>query len=130
MTITFDDPVVAQLMPELMIARRAFPVAQGLLEAPVLRTAAPAAAIGWHDTSVCTESGSIAVVPREGDLADLVGEILVVKRRLPTELRGVYVYVIGSAAEVIDDLSLSRRAFLHLAVLSTEALECSVEVIA
>lgn len=128
-TIAFDDPVQAQMMPELMIARRAFPTSQGLFAGPVLREADTAARIGWHDTEVCAETGAIAVVPAGGDLDNLVGEIVVVKRRLAREVRGVYVYVLARAA-VIDDLSLSRRAFLHLGLLSSESLTCSVEVIA
>jgi hypothetical protein len=128
-TIAFDDPVKAQMIPELMVARRAFPVAQDLFAGPVLRTAAPTARIGWFDTEVCAEMGAIAVVPAEGDLSDLVGEIVVVKRRMPNETRGSYVYVLARAA-VLEDLCLSRRAFLNLAPLSSESIECSVEVIA
>jgi hypothetical protein len=111
-----------------MIARRAFPVAQELLSGPVLRKAASSANVGWHDTEVCAETGAIAVVPSEGELVDLVGEIIVVKRHLPTEVRGAFVYVLARAA-VPNDLSLSRRAFLHLGLLSGTALDCSVEVI-
>lgn len=129
MTISFDDPVVAQTMPELMIARRAMPVAQELLAGAVLREAAIGAKVGWHDTTVCAETGAIAIVPSEGDLVDLVGEVIVVKYPTPSEIRGVYAYVLGRAP-LVDDLSLSRRAFLELGLLSSEFLECSIEVIA
>lgn len=129
MTIAFDDPVEAQKMPELMVARRAFPVAQSIFGGAVLREAATVARVGWFDTEVCAETGAVAVVPPEGELADLVGEIVVVKRRLPREVRAAYVYVLARAA-TIDDLTLSRRAFLHLGLLSAEFLTCSVEVIA
>lgn len=128
-TIAFDNPVEAQMIPELMVARRAFPVAQELLAGPVLRKAAIAARIGWHNNDVCAETGPVAVVPAGGQLEELVGEVVVVKRRLPEAIRGVYVYVVGRSP-VIDDLSLSRRAFLHLGLLASEFLECSVEVIA
>lgn len=128
-TISFDNPIEAQVIPELMIARRSFPTAQELFAGAVLREAASSAQIGWHDTDVCAETGAIAVVPDESELTDLVGEIIVVKRRLPAEIRGVYVYVLARAA-VADDLSLSRRAFLHLGLLASESIECSVEVIA
>lgn len=128
-TISFDNPIEAQVIPELMIARRAFPVAQELFTGPILREANPSAMVGWFDTSVCAEGGAIAVVPVEGMLTELVGEIIVVKRRLPTEVRGVYVYVIGRAA-IDEDLALSRRAFLRLGLLASESLDCSVEVIA
>ena len=49
-TISFDDPIEAQVIPELMIARRAFPVTQELFAGPVLREANPSASIGWFDT--------------------------------------------------------------------------------
>lgn len=126
--ISFDDPVKAQIIPELMIARRAFPVSQELFEGPVLREASSAAEVGWFDTEVCAETGAVAVVPPDGELADLVGELIVVKHRLPTQIRGVYVYVLGRAV-VPEDLALSRRAFLHLGLLSSEFIECTVEVL-
>lgn len=128
MTISFDDVLAAQAIPELMIARRAFPATQELFSRPVARVAASAAQIGWFDTEVCAEGGAVAVVAPDGPLADLVGEIVAVKLNLATEVRGVFVYVVGRAP-VVEDLSLSRRAFLELAFLSTEALECSVEVL-
>lgn len=129
MTISFDDPIQAQVIPELMIARRAFPVTQELFAGAVLRTSSTAAEVGWFDTSVCAEMGAIAVVPAEGELANLVGEIVVLKRRLPREVRNVFVYVIGRAP-VIWDIALSRRCFLHLGMLASESIDCSVEVIA
>jgi hypothetical protein len=129
MTIAFDDPVQAQMIPELMIARRAFPVAQELLAGAVLREASASAQIGWHDTTACAETGAIALVPPEGELTDLIGDTVVVKRHLATETRGVYVYVLARAA-IPDALSLSRRAFLHLGPLASETIDCSVEVIA
>lgn len=129
MTLSFDDPIEAQMMPELMIARRAFPVTQDLLSGPILREATDSAQVGWFDTEVCAEMGAIAVVSGEGDLAELVGEIIVVKRHLPREIRGAFVYVLARAA-VLEDICLSRRAFLALGPLSSEALDCSVGVIA
>lgn len=129
MTIEFSDPVEAQVIPELMAARRAFPVSQQLLAGAVLREVSASASVGWHDTAVCAETGAIAVVPEEGMMAGLVGEIVVVKRSTPTLIRGVFVYVVGTAS-IIDDISISRRAFLDLGLLSNESLTCSVGVIA
>lgn len=129
MTIAFDNPITAQVIPELMIARRAFPVSQELFSGPVLREASPSAQIGWHDSEICAEAGAIAIVPEDGDLTELVGELVVVKHHLPAEIRGVFVYVLARGA-VQGDLSLSRRAFLHLGLLSLEAIECTVEVLA
>ena len=127
--IEFTDPVEAQVIPELMIARRAFPKAQELFAGPVLREVDSAAQVGWHDTEV-TEAGALAVVPESGALSDLVGEVVVVKRDTPTAIRGIYVYVVGTVAQLPDDISLSRRAFFDLGLLSKEFLTCSVGVIA
>jgi hypothetical protein len=128
--IEFSNPVEAQIIPELMAVRRAFPVSQQLLAGPVLREASTAARIGWHDTDVCAEMGAVAVVPDSGEFSSLVGDVIVVKRSTPTLMRGVFVYVVGSSTEIIDDISLGRRAFLALGLLSDEALTCSVGVIA
>lgn len=130
MTIEFSDPVEAQTIEPLMAVRRAFPVSQQLLAGAVLREEAAAASVGWHNTDVCAEMGAVAVVPTEGDLSGLVGDIVVVKNATPLLTRGVYVYVIGSDPRIIDDISIGRRAFLDLAPLSTESLVCSVGVIA
>ena len=129
MTIEFNDPVKAQQDLELMASRRAFPVSQQLLAGPVQREASPAATVGWHNTDICAETGAIAVVPPEGILSGLVGDVIVVKRSTPTLIRGVFVYVVGTSGDLIDDLSLSRRAFLDLGLLSSERLTCSVGVI-
>ena len=123
------DLMEAQNTPELMLARRAFPTAQRLLRGGILREASPAAEIGWHGTEVTPELGSVAVVNSSGPLLELVGEVVVVKRIMPTELRSVFAYVIGSAP-LVDDLSLSRRPFMALGYLANESLICSVEVIA
>lgn len=128
--IDFSDPVAAQVLPELMAVRRAFPVSQDLLAGPTERQVSDGASIGWHDTEVCTELGAVAVVPPEGEFSGLVGDVLVVKHVTPTVIRGVYVYVVGTSAEIVDDLSLGRRAFLALALLSSESLTCSVGVVA
>lgn len=123
------EQIEAQNTPELQLARRAFPTAQRLLRGGTLREASPAAQIGWHGTEVTPETGSVAVVPTSGPLADLVGEIVVVRRIMPTEIRSVFAYVIG-AAPIVDDLSLARRPFLALGLLANESLTCSVEVVA
>lgn len=130
MTIEFSNPVEAQVIPELMAVRRAFPVSQQLLAGPILREVSTASLVGWHDTDVCAEMGAVAVVPETGEFSSLVGDVLVVKRSTPALMRGVFVYVAGSSAEIIDDISLGRRAFLSLGLLSDEALTCSVGIIA
>lgn len=129
MPIDFSDPTEAQIIPELMAARRAFPKSQELLAGPTLREVDAAAQVGWHGTDVCTELGAVAVVPPEAELSDLVGEVLVVKYTTTTITRGVYVYCVGTSA-IIDDISIGRRAFFELGLLSHGVLTCSVGVVA
>jgi expansin (peptidoglycan-binding protein) len=124
MTVTKD-----QLDLDLMKSRRVFAVAQEAFAGAVLRVAAADATIGWHSTDLHPETGSVALVREDGDFADLVGEVISVTRRLPTETRVVYAYVLGTAS-ILDDLSLARRAFMGLGILTNEQLSCSIEVIA
>jgi hypothetical protein len=123
------DPLTAQTDIDLMMARRAFAVAQENFAGAVLSTAALVADVGWHGTDLHPEAGSVGLVREDGDYVDLVGEIIKVSRVLTIETRVVYAYVVGTAG-IIDDLSLSRRTFLGLGPLSNEQLVCTVEVIA
>jgi hypothetical protein len=118
-----------QLDLNLMMSRRAFPVAQAAFEGAVLRTAAANAVIGFHGSDTSAETGAVALVREDGDHVDLVGEIVRVSRRLSGETRTVLVYVFGTGP-ILDDLSLTRRGFMGLGILAAETLECSIEVIA
>lgn len=118
-----------QLDIDLMRSRRAFPVAQALLEGPVLRQEAEGAVIGWHGSATHPETGSVALVREDGEFSELVGNIVRIDRRLSGATRSVYAYVV-STAPIEDDLSLSRRAFLGLGVLANETLDCSIQVLA
>lgn len=122
------DPISAQVDEDLLISRRAFAVAQEEFAGAGLRVAAEAADIGWHGTDLHPETGSVALVREDGPYVDLVGEIVGVSRTLSAESRTVYAYVIGTAP-ILDDLSLARRAFMGLGILSNELLVCTVEVI-
>lgn len=123
----FLDPITAQLEPELMASRRAFPVAQALLAGGAQRTAAAAAQVEWHDSVEHPETGAVALAPISGEFSDLVGEIVKVTRT--DGGRSVYVYVVGST-DLPDGvaLSLARRPFLALGLLANEYLVCTVEV--
>lgn len=116
---------------EILIARRAFPDSQRLLDGAILREAFTRLGVGWHATAVHPERGAFAVVQRGAGLEDLIGEVLRVS--LPgspsAAQRSVVVYCVGSAL-VSSPLSLYRRAFLGLAVLSAEELTCRVDVVA
>jgi hypothetical protein len=121
-----------QTESELMLARRAFPVAQEGLAGGTSRVAAPSAAVGWHSSSVSPETGAVALVRADGALADLVGEIIRVHYLAPGRDRSVYVYVLGSSARLEEslDLSLSRRSFLALEGLYAEEISAVIEVVA
>ena len=82
---------------------------------------------GWHDTQTHPETGAFALVRTGAGLDDLVGEILRVTSAAPSA-RSVYVYCLGSAG-VPTDLSLTRRGFAALGLLSLESLACLVEVV-
>lgn len=87
------------------------------------------AKIGWHGTFLDPEpqGACFAIVDRNSDLADLVGERIKVVHRH----RSVVAYVHRSTELDSDDitLSLSRRAFHALSVLSAEKLNGRVEVL-
>lgn len=118
-----------QLDIDLMHSRRAFPVAQTLLSGPVLRVAASEATIGWHNTEVSPETGSVALVREDGPFVELVGEIVKIERRVGVHDRIVYAYVFATGP-IIDDMSLARRAFMGLGILANANVGASIEVIA
>jgi hypothetical protein len=87
--------------------------------------------VGWHDTFLDPETGSVALVRDGSEIAGLLGER--VKVILPGAMqRSVIAYVHNLAdADVIDwDLSLPRHLMAQLAPLSTDTLEAVVEVVA
>jgi hypothetical protein len=112
------------VLPEILVARRAFPEAQGLLQAIPTRRAGGAVSVGWHDQTLDIESPAFAVVRPGGPHGDLVGEVLRVTRNNAE----VFVYVHRSAG-VTADLSLCRRAFHELGALWESTMTCVVEVI-
>lgn len=109
--------------PEFLVAQRAFPMAQELLAGVALRTLGRVE-VGWHDTRVHPSVGAFAVVADNGNLTDLIGEILRVSRGT----REVFVYCVGARAVPVR-LSLARRAFFGLGLLAHETLPCVVEVV-
>lgn len=113
-----------QAEPEVLNARRAFSTAQGLLAGEPLTRLPTELDIGWYDTQTHPEVGSFALVGIDSGLDDWIGEILLVT----ANARACYVYVIGSA-DLPVGLSLARRAFCALAVLSVEELPSLVQVV-
>lgn len=116
---------MAEPEPELLTIRRAFPEAQlALAGVPLDRVFA--GPVGWHGTSVHPELGSAhAVVRSFSDLDELIGEVLriTVPGRPP-----IFVYVVG-ARDVPWQVSVSRRAFMALGLLSAESVEAIVETV-
>jgi hypothetical protein len=109
----------------LLDSRRAFPMAQQLLAGGVTRVLPARVSVGWHDTSIEPEAGSIAVVRRGAGLDDLFGSVLALTDDAGREL---FVYVIG-ARGVPFDISVARRPFLSLGLLSRESVRCPVGVV-
>lgn len=122
----FDDPVVAQKEPGVMLGRRAFPEAQALMDVAAASVAAASTDVGWYGTDVDPEAGSFAVVSPDGALADLVGNVIRVT--LTTGTASVCAYVIATAV-IEQDIALYRRAFLSVAALSNATIEARVEVL-
>lgn len=108
---------------EVLWARRAWGKSQALLDGSALRNYGPVA-VGWHEATTHHEVGAFAVVRTGGPWDELIGEIL----RLTYANRSVFVYCFGGA-NVPTDLSLSRPAFLRLALLSNESVNAIVEVV-
>jgi hypothetical protein len=116
------------LAVELLTARRAFPEAQRVLAAErTLRRLPFSVEVGWHDTRVHHEAGSFALVRRAAAVGVRPGEVVCVTAALTH--RSVFVYVVAHEA-ISTDLSLSRRAFLALGLLTHETLHCTIEVAA
>lgn len=109
---------------EILNGRRAFPTAQALLAGEPLAALPTELSIGWHDTSKSPEVGAFALVGVESELEDWIGEVLLVT----ANGRACFVYVLG-AADLPVPLSLARRAFAALGVLSTEELTALVQVV-
>ena len=85
----------------------------------------PTCSVGWHGRTVDEEEGCFAIAQTGSEMAELVGDKVAVR----LHNRVVYVYV-HREADVIEELSLSRRAFLALAPLSTFEINGKIEVMA
>ena len=84
--------------------------------------------VGWHHTRADPEWGSFAIVNQDSELAGLLGERVKVTVRTASRERSVVAYV-HNRGELFDDLSLSRRLFLELGLLSADNVTATVEVL-
>lgn len=110
-----------------VVARMAFLEAQRLL-AGQLQDTSFEATTSWHGTSVDDNRGSFAVVLAGGPLASLVGQRVQVTSK--THNRSVLVYVTAALPILDADISLARRAFFELELLSADFLDVHVQVVA
>jgi hypothetical protein len=119
----------AQTDADLQLSRRALSVSQAAWDGPAISTAAASAEVVWHGSDAHRETGAIALVPLEGELSDLVGNIVRVTRIEGFRRRSVCVFVFDTV-DMEGDLSLARRPFMELGLLANESIECLVEVVA
>lgn len=83
------------------------------------------ATVGWHGTDWDPMIPAFAIVNPDGPLASFVGERL----RVSAGKRAVYVYC-HDESQIVEHLSLTRRAFMALASPAQEDLVAFVEVMA
>jgi hypothetical protein len=84
---------------------------------------------GWHGTNTDPERGSFAAVRAGGPLEGLLGERVRVTRLSAVGEASVYAYC-HTVAAVAEDISLTRRAFLAVALPAEDEIDVTVEVIA
>jgi hypothetical protein len=86
------------------------------------------ATCSWHGTMYDQETGYFAVVQEDGDLADLVGErILVSLDDSLADTRSVVCYVHTTGEMDDGDLSLPRKAFAELGSLYNDSVPVRVQ---
>lgn len=110
-----------------VIAALGFPDAQ-LLLAGELQDTTYETTTSWHGTVVDASRGSFAVVLAGGALDGLVGERVQVTSK--THNLSVIVYVTAKVASLDADISLARRAFAAIELLSADFLDVHLQVIA
>lgn len=125
------DPLEVQGEATLMTSRRAFPEAQAALAGATERVLAVDAVLGWVAPDVHPESGSVAFVDPNGRFAELVGDLVAIRRVLSTGAdRVVYAVVVsGLTLPEGEEIALARRAFFGLGHLANEELTVSVELV-
>lgn len=110
-----------------VVARMGFLEAQRLL-AGLLTTETYEATTSWHGTRVDANRGSFAVVLAGGALAGLVGKRLLVTSKTHAG-RSCLVYVTAAVSSLDADISLARRAFAQLELMSADTLDVHLRVV-
>ena len=113
------------LPPEatVLIARQCFLDAQDGLSGAT--TPLGYVSTSWYGTSLSDDRGCFAVVDPAGALASYVGDVL----QVGLGARSVFVYVIGSQAELLTDLAVTRRAYMALSLLAVEPISARIGVV-
>lgn len=128
---TYTLPWVPERVPDFYTSRLGFRTAQRELAKAGPLPARTSVSLGWHGTSRDPERGSFALVRADGPLAHLLGERVLISTRAAGKPRSVIVYV-HNESDLIEamDLSLSRRAFMEVGLLSKLLIDGVVEVLA
>ena len=120
------DAETIRRAPDLIACERALARAERDLESPPTPTAA-LAACGWHGARLDDRRPAVALAGEDGPLAPMVGgRVRLTSLADPT--RSVVVLIVD-LGDVVEDVSLSRRAFLKLAPLWTEELDVRAELL-
>lgn len=127
------DGWVAPDVPDEQLARLPWDAAQRALavSGPV-RASRRSAVASWHGVDTDPERGAFCIARSDGALADLVGERVRVAFRVGTRERAVAVFCHDEQDfpdGLVEDISLSRRAFLALAPWAMETIPVTVEVL-
>ena len=124
---TYTGPWVKPDETDDYYGRLPFELAQSVLgEGAALVTLA--GECEWHGTKTDPERGSFCMVRSDGPLAALVGERIRVTS-LEAASRSVVAYVHNESAELTEDLSLTRKLYLALSLLSTDSVNVKIEVL-
>lgn len=111
---------------DLQLSRRSLYISQLAWEGAARSLEAVSTIVGWHGSKTHRETGAVALVPLEGGLSDLVGDIIRVTRLGDAQARSVLVYVVGRI-DTDFGLTIPRRAFQELGLLANESLPARVE---
>jgi hypothetical protein len=114
---------------EVWYARMPHDEAQAVFAATGTQAGPKLASCSWHGTGLDPERGSFVVVRAGGRLDPWVGERVKITSRESGTHRGDAVYgFVHNALDIDDDLSVTRRMFLALALPGLDRIEVAVEL--
>jgi hypothetical protein len=122
---TYFQPWTPRVLPDAQLARLGFPSAQEALGSHGGSLAAYTATCGWYGFPFDPDTGSFGIVRTDGPLHDLIGE----RVRITYGDLSAVVYV-KDRREVVEDIAVTRRVYMHLTTAATTELTVEVEVLA